>query len=177
MGDPASIFGTKVRRMKTETRHPKGLALVCVVYFCLSFALLRQFPPVNGDELSNTVFGYNLLHGQGLRNHLMDDVFESTLDSIRGDGFELTRVVYNPIVGLWTRIAGRSIEGVRLLSTILNIFTLLLLYLIGSRLVNRTVGLVAALLAVTQPLFWTIGLLVRPESLLLCAVTALLWLE
>ena len=129
------------------------LGSICLGYFCLSVCTLRVFPPVNGDEVSNTVYGYNLLHHQGLRNHLMDDVFEPSLASIHDAGFELTRILYNPLVGLWTLVAGRTYAQVRLLSTLLNAITLVLFYLIGARLANRAVGLAAAFLLAVQPLF------------------------
>src|SRR4051812_15966369 len=83
-------------RLIATTRVHCSFGLICVSYLCVSLWTLRLFPPVNGDEVSNTVFGYNFAHHRGMRSHLMDDVFEPSLTSIADGGFELTRVIYNP---------------------------------------------------------------------------------
>jgi 4-amino-4-deoxy-L-arabinose transferase-like glycosyltransferase len=165
-GLPKSIFGV-----------PPLFWVFCFSYLLLSFATLRVFPPVNGDEVSNTVFGYNLLHGDGMKNHLMDDVFEPTLRSISDSGTEIMRVVYNPVVGIWTLFSGVHYDRVRLLSSVMNVATLVLLYLIGARLGGPRLGWTSGILAALQPLFFTVGLLIRPESMVLAAASAILWLE
>jgi mannosyltransferase len=68
---------------------------------------------------------------------------------------ESTPPLYYVLVWLWSRIFGTGEVGLRSFSALCGVLTIPVLYLLGTRLVSRRVGLVAALLTAVNPLlFW-----------------------
>ncbi|MBI4300049.1 MAG: glycosyltransferase family 39 protein, partial [Chloroflexi bacterium] len=77
---------------------------------------------------------------------------ERTVGSIiENSAADIHPPLYYILLHWWSRLAGTSEIGLRLLSVIFGILLVLLIYKLGERLFNRWVGLVAAALAAMSP--------------------------
>src|SRR5258708_2974213 len=147
-------------------RRYAGISLLCACYFFLTAHLSFRFPPVNSDETSSAVQGFNFWNGAGNRYSLYDNVFAPSIYQFRDASPDSTEFIFNVWIGACMKLIGKSYWHARLSSVIAGTLALGAIFLLGSYLGGRpAVGYVSAAFLALNPVFLTASCLVRPEML------------
>jgi hypothetical protein len=144
-------------------RYAKLAVGVIALYALLGLLTLTSMPPVHylGDELGN------IQHGAGY--------IQSMSSGLNADNVLKPRA-FSTLLWLTQAVLGPGIWQSRLLVHLTSVLSLALLWLLGAELGSRRAALWGVAMAATSFLFNWNARLVRPESVTILLVLAMLWL-
>jgi 4-amino-4-deoxy-L-arabinose transferase-like glycosyltransferase len=148
--------------LRTATRH--GLARFAVPAIFFVAVLLRVSTLNERGVWRDEVYTLELVHLP----------FTKMMAAIRDT--EGTPPLYYIVAWVWARVAGSDPVGLRLLSALFGIGTVLALFYAAATLVSRRAGLIAALLGATSPLLVWYSQEARSYALGVLLITVSLWL-
>jgi|GEM_PF-3336395 len=136
-------------------------------FWSAAFLLGQTFPPPNTDEVFIVAHGKALMHGQGSRYALYDDVFAPSVYAMRDAFGQISETLTNAWYGVWPRRAA-SATAIALGMSMLALW--------GYRWGGQHLGQWVLIFLLLNPLVWCAACLIRPEALFLMASASVLYL-
>jgi hypothetical protein len=150
--------------------------LIGGAYLAVVIPLSRVFPPENPDELIVTVNGYNFLSSHSIRYSLNDDLYPQEIYRLRDLSNHIARPLFDGWAGLWTVLGKRSTRVARGCAIFLGLCCLLLLYGIGRKFGEPSLGLILMSLCAMNPVFLAASCVVNEHIQVFCFGLLLLYL-